>query len=892
MKFQSVADVAARLRSPGLTNRDLYTLWEQRQPVPEPARDKGKGDTLDSTKQIPWLQDGLGVAIEFAASALQKEEFLLVCDCAREALRLWGGQAASPHAREPLVRLRMHYAAALDRLGYSSDARRQLEPCVAADFQPALSAALQADVLLQIGNILRDESVCAPLRAARDQMAGQALDFYLAALQVEPGRLEAEALATAAGFVISQPGSETRLAAQDRARRLLARAQASEQAAGRQYVFTYFRAVAHAVLGALDEAAAAFGELAGLPGATTAHLADARFWARTLAEGLELPSDFFRPAFPPLQLIVFSGHPPDHSDRQDRYPRFPLHAIREVGSTLATALDAARASVGMVSAAAGADLLFAEALSRRPGAAFHLILPWEQEEFRRTSITPFEPAGGEPLWEPMFRGALERAASVRVIGQMYRPKDAAALMYTMEVTAGLALHSARAMRLDLHPMALWDGRTGHVAGGTDSFVEFWRQLGYPPTVLHPPATVAEVGTEVDPSTGAEPVPAGAGEEGSGVHCERDTLRQEVKTLLFADIVGYSKLSEVSVPQFIGLFLEAASQLTAASAHAPRFVNTWGDAICAVFDFAQDAGCYAMELIQLIRDNQEEWIKQGLGATETLADGRIEIHPLNIRVGLHSGPVFLHYNPMVRQLAFTGVHVNRAARIEPVTPHGEVFASEEFTALAELDRVIRLRHPQARPSSKGTVGDALSFTCEYAGSMTLAKGYPGWHRLYRVAPHRVFALEALAKVIHEDYCAVEARKGHTVAQNPSMRPWADLPETLRDSDRAQAADIPNKLEALGYELAPSFGLPPASIVISDEQAAAFSAREHERWMQEKRRGGWTFGPTRDNDRKLHPSMIPWEQLSIEEKDKDRAAVQNVPRLIEKAGFRVRKIGRPV
>ena len=885
MKFQSVADVETHLRSPGLTNRDLYTLWEQRQPVPEPAQDRGKGDAHDSTKQIPWLQDGLAVAVEFAASALQKEEFLLVCDCAREALRLWSDPAAAPLDRDRLVRLRMHYAAALDRLGYSSDARRQLEPCVAADFQPPLAAALRADVLLQIGNILRDESVGAPLRAARDQIAGQALDFYQRALEVEPGRLEAEALATAAGFVISQPGSETRLIARERAGRLLARVQAAEQTAGRQYASTYFRAVAHAALGAPDEAAAAFAELAGLPGATTAHLADARYWARPLAEALELPADFFRPAFPPLQLIVFSGQQPDPPGCPGGRRRFPLAVIGEATAMLAAALTEARASVGMVSAGAGADLLFAEALGRRAGAAIHLVLPWEQEEFCRTSVTPFEPAGGESLWQPMFREALARAATVRVIGQMYRPKDPAALMYTMEVTAGLALHSARAMRLDLHPMALWDGQAGQDATDTDAFIEFWRQLGYPPTVLRPPTCAAGVSPDVAPAS-----VAASGEEGSGVHCERDTLRQEVKTLLFADIVGYSKLSEVAVPQFVGIFLEAASQLTATSAHAPRFVNTWGDAICAVFDFAQDAGCYAMELIQLIRDNQDEWIKQGLGATETLPDGRVETHPLNIRMGLHTGPVFLHYNPMVRQLAFTGVHVNRAARIEPVTPHGEVFASEEFTALAELDRVIRQRHPQARPSSKGKAGNSLSFTCEYAGSMVLAKGYPGWHRLYRVAPHRVFALEELAKAIHKDYCAVEAQKGRTVTQNPSMRPWEDLPETLRDSARAQAADIPNKLEALGYELAPSFGLPPSSIVISDEQATAFSAREHERWMQEKRRGGWTYGPTRDDDRKLHPFMIAWGELSIEEKEKDRAAVQNVPKLIEKAGFRVRKIVR--
>jgi class 3 adenylate cyclase len=467
---------------------------------------------------------------------------------------------------------------------------------------------------------------------------------------------------------------------------------------------------------------------------------------------------------------------------------------------------------------------------------------------------------------------------------VYQPTDPAALNFTMEVSAGLALHAARTLRLDIHPMALWDGQRGHIAGGTDCFVALWQHLGYEPTILEPPRPALQ---PVD-GVPAPPALAGAGRS-SPDRCERDTLRQEVKTLLFADIVGYSKLNETAIPQFVGIFLEAVSALTASSPWAPRYVNTWGDAICAVFDYAQHAGCYAMELIQLIRDRKEDWIEQGLCSTHTLADGTIEKHPLDIRVGLHTGPVFLHYNPMVRQLAFTGAHVNRAARIEPVTPPGEVFASEEFAALVELDRT-RQKH-RATPAAGTHDGQALSFLCEYAGSLSLAKGYPGRHRLYRVAPHRVFALEELAKAIHEDYCAAEARKGKTARESPSMEPWAALPEMLRDSNRAQAADIPHKLEALGYELAPSFGLSPAEIVISDEQAAELSAEEHERWMQEKRRGGWTYGPVRDNERKLHPSMIPWEELCEEEKDKDRAAVRNVPRLVEKAGFRLSKINRP-
>ena len=49
----------------------------------------------------------------------------------------------------------------------------------------------------------------------------------------------------------------------------------------------------------------------------------------------------------------------------------------------------------------------------------------------------------------------------------------------MEVTAGLALQTARISRLDVQPLVLWDGLPGWSTGGTAGFAEFWRDdLGY------------------------------------------------------------------------------------------------------------------------------------------------------------------------------------------------------------------------------------------------------------------------------------------------------------------------------------------------------------------------------------------------------------------------------
>ena len=47
--------------------------------------------------------------------------------------------------------------------------------------------------------------------------------------------------------------------------------------------------------------------------------------------------------------------------------------------------------------------------------------------------------------------------------------------------------------------------------------------------------------------------------------------------------------------------------------------------------------------------------------------------------------------------------------------------------------------------------------------------------------------------------------------------------------------------------------------------------------------------RDNARKHHLLLVPWERLDELEREKDRVTVRNVPWLIEKAGFRVRPLG---
>jgi len=90
--------------------------------------------------------------------------------------------------------------------------------------------------------------------------------------------------------------------------------------------------------------------------------------------------------------------------------------------------------------------------------------------------------------------------------------------------------------------------------------------------------------------------------------------------------------------------------------------------------------------------------------------------LTLRLALHAGPVSACVDPVTQHTNYIGSHVSWAARIEPITPHGQVYASQPFAALAAAQGVS-------------------SFTCDYVGQVPLAKEYgifPTYHVRSRIA----------------------------------------------------------------------------------------------------------------------------------------------------------------
>lgn len=99
------------------------------------------------------------------------------------------------------------------------------------------------------------------------------------------------------------------------------------------------------------------------------------------------------------------------------------------------------------------------------------------------------------------------------------------------------------------------------------------------------------------------------------------------------------------------------------------------------------------------------------------------------------------------------------------------------------------------------------------------------------------IEDIAQVCHEAnraYC--------TSLGDNSQPPWEDAPEWQRKSAR----------DGVKFVLA--------------NHHAPVSAN-HEAWMAAKLADGWQWGPKKDPEKKLHPCLVPFGELTKEQQAKD-------------------------
>ena len=407
------------------------------------------------------------------------------------------------------------------------------------------------------------------------------------------------------------------------------------------------------ILGDDEAARKRYAAAAELAGSHFGNLTSTRHQARRLRDYRGEDPAWLDDAMRVPPVLVFTGHMIDVRNRSQ--PRFTPDMEDAVRGRIREQMGRIAPVAVYGSAACGADILVLECM-RELGGELHIVLPFPVEEFRAASVD-FRSDG---RWSERFDKLLRDAHDVLVIGEKPPPNCPSAYEYANLIMTGLARLRAEMLDTRLSGLAVWDGTGLGGVGGTGSVVSLWQKANVP---LEHIDTAAIAG--LAPTPDAEPADDEQKQTASGRgQWEFDYA---IKAMLFADAVGYSRLSEQQIPLFFEHYVGAIAAYNEATDHKPVHMETAGDGMYKDFDDTGTAGHYALGQSEMI--NAYDWRSRGLPAD------------LSVRIGLHCGPVFVATDPITRQPLYSGTHTSRTARIEPITPPGQVYTSSAFAAVA-------------------------------------------------------------------------------------------------------------------------------------------------------------------------------------------------------------------
>lgn len=200
-----------------------------------------------------------------------------------------------------------------------------------------------------------------------------------------------------------------------------------------------------------------------------------------------------------------------------------------------------------------------------------------------------------------------------------------------------------------------------------------------------------------------------------------------------------------------------------------------------------------------------------------------------------------------------------------------YGNRSFEALLDMSRLQGARNytPSLLPPA---VNLSLHASPEHFGQL-VETGYPFSDQ----------ERDALAERIHRAYLAE-----NPVNNDPSaLLPWQDLhfPVHYRESNREQADDIPEKLRAVGLwirKISPDGPKrdPAQAQRLIERHLIPLARFEHDRWVAQKRRQGWTAGPDNTQESKnpsflLHNCIFRWDDLTPAQQRLDHAAIRAIP-----------------
>lgn len=138
-------------------------------------------------------------------------------------------------------------------------------------------------------------------------------------------------------------------------------------------------------------------------------------------------------------------------------------------------------------------------------------------------------------------------------------------------------------------------------------------------------------------------------------------------------------------------------------------------------------------------------------------------------------------------------------------------------------------------------------------------------------------ETMAETIHRTYLA-EYGPTPGAPLRDSHDPWDRLKASFRTACLDQADHLPVKLAMLGL----SAGKHPAELdplaeVSTPALIETLTRCEHQRWSVSRFLAGWRPAAKRDDARRLHTDLVPFEALTDHDRAKDESVIRAIPKL---------------
>jgi len=130
------------------------------------------------------------------------------------------------------------------------------------------------------------------------------------------------------------------------------------------------------------------------------------------------------------------------------------------------------------------------------------------------------------------------------------------------------------------------------------------------------------------------------------------------------------------------------------------------------------------------------------------------------------------------------------------------------------------------------------------------------------------------------------RDNTAKTHAWLLDYDELPEEAKEANRVTAGNFPRKLACCGYVMTPIDGVCGIDEFPPDD-FEKMSIYEHELWMEDKLRRGYTLGESTEAEPYHSPYLVPWEELDDDIKQYDRDQIANIIGILKEVGYAVVK-----